>query len=318
MSWIEVRAKVPASDDLSAFVEIFRDQGIENTQEEPGPVLVGCFVDIDGVSDRIADLMTALYDAGAIEVESQPLEEQNWDEVWKRFFKPRRIGQRFVVRPTWEEFESHPSDLVIVLDPGLAFGTGDHPTTRMCLELLEGAGVAGKRVADVGCGSGILSIGACLLGAASVDAVDVDPESVEVSKENAKMNGVEFRAILGEGVRSLFEQESDAATRVAAQAEWDQDEHPLAQHVSAGTPKASRAEAQPTFDLVVSNIISAVLIRMAPEVVSAVKPGGDWIVSGIIQTNWPDVQVAAEAVGFVLKEKLEEGDWVAARFERTA
>jgi len=316
VSWIEVRATVPASEDLSAFVEIFREGGIENTQEEPGPVLVGCLVDIEGVEERVALISKALQDAGALKVESNPLEEQNWDEVWKQFFKPRRIGKRFVVRPTWEEFDSEPGDLMIVLDPGLAFGTGDHPTTRMCLELLEGANVAGKRVADVGCGSGILSIGACLLGAASVEAVDVDPESVEVSRENARMNKVEFRAILGEGVRSLFEGETDAATRVAAQAEWDQDEHPLAQHVSAGRPAVSRAEAAPTFDLVVSNIISAVLIRMAPEVASAVKSGGDWIVSGIIQPNWPDVLLAAERSGFAIQDRLEEGDWVAARFQR--
>lgn len=319
MSWIEVRATVPPADDLSPFVDIFREHGIENTQEELGPVLVGCFVDVEGVSERVAALSGALVAAGAIEVISHPLEEQNWDEVWKQFFKPRRVGKKFVVRPTWEEFESEAGDMVIVLDPGLAFGTGDHPTTRMCLELLEQADVAEKKVADVGCGSGILSIGAIMLGAAVVDAVDVDPESVEVSKENAELNGVDFRVILGEGVRSLYEETTDAATRVAAQEEWEQDEHPLAERKAAsGVPTSGPVQIEPIYDVVLSNIISAVLIRIAGDVAQAVKPGGEWVVSGIIQGNWPDVLAAADKAGFELVEELEEGDWVAARFRRAA
>lgn len=316
MSWIEVKARVPYADDLSPWVEIYRDFGVENTMEEEGPLLVGCMVDVEGSPARVEELVSALRDAGALEVTSNPYEETDWEESWKKFFKPRRIGQRFVVRPTWEEFEVTPGDLTIVLDPGLAFGTGDHPTTRMCLELLENAEVEGKRVADVGCGSGILSIGACMLGAAEVDAVDIEPASVEVSLENAELNRVKFRAIVGEGVRSLFETVPDEA-RAAAQIEWEQDERPLG---TIGAPpiterEASRA-AEQKYDIVVSNIISAILIRISPDVAEAVKPGGQWIVSGIILGNWPEVLTAAERVGFSLLEKQEEGDWVAARFLR--
>jgi ribosomal protein L11 methyltransferase len=322
VSWIEVRARFPHGEELSPYIEIFRDHGIENTLEEDED-LIGCIVDVEGSSARVDELSDALRSAGALEVRQKPFEEQNWDEVWKQFFKPRRVGERFVVRPTWEEFESQPGDLLIVLDPGEAFGTGDHPTTRMCLELLEHANVKGSRVADVGCGSGILSIGACLLGAATVDAVDVDPASVEISKENAELNHVRFRVIVGEGVRSLFEEETDAAARVAGQKEWDQDEHPLAVPASSLSVDPSLkplgphgAAEKPLYDLIVSNIISIVLIRIASDVASAVRQGGHWIVSGIIHANWPDVLAEAERVGFVLEEKREEGDWVAARFRR--
>lgn len=316
MSWIEVKATVPPLDDLSPFVEIFRAHGIENTQEEMGPVISGCLVEIEGVAARIEALTQGLRDAGALEVVSHPFEEQDWDEVWKQFFKPRRIGERFVVRPTWEEFAANPGDLEIVLDPGQAFGTGDHPTTRLCLELLETVDVPGKRVADVGCGSGILSIGACLLGAASVDAVDVEEEAVQVSRENAALNHVSFRAILGEGVRSLFESVDDAEARVAAQAEWDQDEHPLHGRRPAISRFGNTVVSGEPYDLIVSNIISAVLMRIAPDVADAIRPDGDWIVSGIIHSNWPDVLDAAQRAGFELVERREEGDWTAARFRR--
>ncbi|WP_227625020.1 50S ribosomal protein L11 methyltransferase [Fimbriimonas ginsengisoli] len=311
-----MRAQLPVCDDISHLIEIFRDFGIENTQEE-GSDLVGCLVEVEGSTERAQALSQALLAAGAIDVKQSPFEEQNWDEVWRQFFKPRRVGNHFVVRPTWEEFESQPDDLTIVLDPGEAFGTGDHPTTRMCLELLEQAPVNGSRVADIGCGSGILSIGAVLLGAAQVDAVDVDPASVAISKENAELNGVSFRVIVGEGVRSLFEAETDAATRVAAQKEWDQDEHPL--DASFTKPETVQVKPGPEslYDLVISNIISRVLIRLAPEVATALRPGGEWIVSGIIHDNWPDVQAEAEANGFTLEEKREEGEWVAARFHKS-
>jgi ribosomal protein L11 methyltransferase len=173
MSWIEVKAEFENGLDLSPFVDIFLEYGIENTLEE-GSTLTGCLVSVEGSAERIGELAEALKEAGAVKVETRDLVEDNWEIAWRQFFKPRRIGKRFLVRPTWEEFESDPNDLVIVLDPGQAFGTGDHPTTRLCLELMEQPEVAGKRVIDIGCGSGILSIGACLLGASEVLAMVAD------------------------------------------------------------------------------------------------------------------------------------------------
>ena len=278
MSWIQVHAEFPSGGDLSPFIEIFRDYGIENTLEEE-TTLTGAIANVEGAQQRVSDLTEALTRAGALRVQTQDLPEENWEIAWRQFFKPRRMGRHFVVRPTWEEFGAGPGDLEIVLDPGQAFGTGDHPTTRLCLELLENAEVANSDVVDIGCGSGILSVAACKLGARSVTAIDIEPISVEVTKENMALNDVRFEAFEGEGL-SLPSIEDK------------------------------------TFDVVISNIISAILIRLARDVFAATRPRGRWIVSGIISQNWPDVRRAAEVAGFSLAEEREEDGWVAARFSR--
>jgi len=273
MSWIEVKAGFEPGQDLSPYIDIFGEHGIENTLEE-GAFLTGCLVDVEGSWQRITHLVEDLREAGAVVVETRDLAEDNWEISWRQFFKPRRIGHRFVVRPTWEEYASEPDDLVIVLDPGQAFGTGDHPTTRLCLELLETVSLNGKTVVDIGCGSGILSVASCLLGANKVTGIDIDPIAVEVAKENMAMNHVTFEAISGEGL-------IDPVTK------WD---------------------------VIISNIISATLIRIARDVRKAIVDDGRWIVSGIIVDNWPDVFTAAKKEGFKLLEKKEEDGWVAATF----
>jgi ribosomal protein L11 methyltransferase len=274
MSWIEVKSTFEPGLDLSPFVDIYGEFGIENTLEE-GSGLTGCLVDVEGSASRVQELTDALVKAGAIEVVCRDLVEDNWEIAWRQFFKPRRIGKRFVVRPTWEEFESGPGDLVIVLDPGQAFGTGDHPTTRLCLELMEGIEIEGRHVLDIGCGSGILSVGACLLGAKHVLGIDIDPIAVEVAKENRELNGVKFEAVAGEGLGGL-------------RGDWD---------------------------VAISNIISATLVRIANDVRDVLVDGGRWVVSGVIFDNWPDVRMAAERAGFEFVEKREEDGWVAASFK---
>lgn len=278
MSWIEVKASFErAPEDWSPFIDVFLRHGVENSlQTDAPPTLSACVVEVDGSSATVDALKEDLLRSGAVVVEARPYEEQDWEAAWKKFFVPRRVGRQFVIVPTWETYDREPGDLVITLDPGQAFGTGDHPTTRMCLALLEEEGVAGKRVLDVGCGSGILSVGARLLGAAEVVAVDIEPLAVEVAKENAALNGVKFEAIVSDGLSS-----SELGARNSE------------------------------FDLVLSNIISAALIRIAPDVQAP-----RWIVSGILQQNWPDVLEAAEKQGFALKTKVEEDGWVAATFRR--
>lgn len=267
-----------APADWSPLIELFRDAGCPNTMEtELPPALVGCLADGPNVDAEADALCTKLREAGAVAIRLKRLADADWTEAFRLHFKARRVGQRFMIVPTWEEFEPAPDDLVITLDPGQAFGTGDHPTTRMCLELLERADVAGKRVADVGCGTGILSIGAVLLGAKEVGATDIDALSVQVSRENAQLNQVEFDAMLGDGVATL----------------------------GGG------------WDVMLSNIISATLINIAPDAALAVVTHGKWIVSGVIHENWPDVQAAAERAGFQLDVKLEDPQWVAAMFHRT-
>ncbi len=306
MSWIEVEATFPsAPDDLSPAIELYRTHGIENTMQTGDERLIGCLVDVAG-SEAVVDALRRDLEAMGATVTTQALPETNWEEAWKQFFHPRRVGSHWIVRPTWEEAEVGPADRVIVLDPGQAFGTGDHPTTRMCLELMEPLALEGRSVADVGCGSGILAVGACLMGADPVVAVDIDPIAVEVAKENAARNGVSFLALAGDGLNAV----------PAALEGVPQDETPLRAGETAvqQPPTGSQAE----YALILSNIISATLVRIAADIAGSVAPYGAWIVSGIIESNWPDVRETAEKVGFVLVDERHEDGWVAARFTRSA
>jgi len=277
--WIEIKARFEdVPEDWSIYADAFDRFGCPGSvQTDEPPTMSAYMVGVEGANERALELSKELRRLGASSVAIGAVPDEDWSETWKQFFKPRRVGKRFVICPTWEEYEIREGDLEILLDPGQAFGTGDHPTTRLCLQLMEQIDVAGAKVADVGCGSGILSIGALLLGAKEVDAVDIDPLSVEVALENAKINRVEYRCSVGDGFGSLPSRE---------------------------------------YDIVVSNIISAVLIRLAPEAAAHVKKGGCWVVSGIIKQNWPDVLEAAEKAGFTLSTKAEEDEWVAAVFLR--
>ncbi|MBI5708095.1 MAG: 50S ribosomal protein L11 methyltransferase [Armatimonadetes bacterium] len=280
--WIEVRATFPeAPEDWSPLADAFDRHGCPGSLigERP-PSISGYLVDVPAARAKVEELRAELLRLGAASVETQEVPEEDWAESWRKFFKPRRIGKRFVIRPTWEEFEAGPDDLEIVLDPGQAFGTGDHPTTRLCLELMEEAFEARRpdSVLDLGCGSGILSIGASLLGARDVLGVDIEAVSVEVARQNAELNGVQVEFLCADGFAD--------------------------------------AKLHGPFDLVVSNIISATLIRLAPKVAQRQASGGVWIVSGIIRQNWEDVQKAAARAGYELKSERFEDDWVAAALVR--
>ncbi|MFO0046711.1 MAG: 50S ribosomal protein L11 methyltransferase [Armatimonadota bacterium] len=277
MNWILIKAKqTPAPADWSPIINTFRDYGIENTLEEAN-CITGCYVDVDGVRTQIESLRTALLALGVDDVIDEPFVEVDWENEWKKFFKPRRVGSHFVVRPTWESFDALPGDKVIVLDPGQAFGTGDHPTTRMCLEYLEMQVAPSNSVLDLGCGSGILAVGAKMVGAGETLAIDIDPIAVEVAKENITRNNVEVKTAVGDVLELQLE------------SRWD---------------------------IVVSNIISATLINLAPDAAYALRPGGKWIVSGIITQNWSDVKKAAEKSGFTYIEHREEDGWNAGVFKK--
>jgi ribosomal protein L11 methyltransferase len=246
-----VRASYPEiPEDWASYIQIFEDHGVAGTVQTDRPVTLGGYL-YQGTG--VEELSNALMSGGAEKVETFVVAEEDWDATWKKFFHTTRIGKHIVIRPEWEVSDLKPGELEIVLDPGQAFGTGDHPTTRMCLELLEVADLHGKSVADIGCGSGILSVAAKKLGASRVIGINA--------------NG--FAGLDGE-----------------------------------------------QFDVVVSNIISATLIRVAPDAAKTVKPGGTWCVSGIIQANWPEVRTSIEAQGFTYQEERQEGDWIAALFQR--
>jgi len=276
--WIQITARFDeAPEDWSIFADAFNRFGCPGTQQQDfPPSLTAHLANVEGADAQVQQLTAELKRLGVPTVEIEEAPDQDWSELWKIHFKPRRVGKRFVIVPTWEDYSASPGDLRITLDPGQAFGTGDHPTTRLCLELMEDHEFAGKTVLDVGCGSGVLAIGAALLGAQRIRATDIDPLSVSITRENAELNQAKIEADAVDGF----------------------------------------AETEQPYDFVLSNIISATLIRLAPEAARCVKPSGYWIVSGIIESNWPEVQRAAEGCGFRLSKVLQENEWVGATFLR--
>ncbi|MBX3112870.1 MAG: 50S ribosomal protein L11 methyltransferase [Fimbriimonadaceae bacterium] len=277
-AWTEVRATLPDEpEDWSLWAEVFTRHGVDGTVQTDTPPTISGYL-APGREDELGPLRAELESFGAVSVADRLVPEEDWAESWKQFFRPRRVGRRLVVRPSWEDYEAGDGDVVIVLDPGQAFGTGDHPTTRGCLEILESLSPQGLAVADIGCGSGVLSVAAMLLGAKSVVAVDVDPPSVTATLENAVRNGVTVDARQGLGFDPL--------------------------------PNDS------TYDLVLSNIISAALMALAPEAARRTRPGGHWVVSGVIESNWPAVREAATRQGFTLETTIQENEWLAASFRR--
>ena len=208
------------------------------------------------------------------ELVARTVDEDEWQNSWKDHFHVLRVGRRLVVKPTWREYDPRPTDVVIVLDPGMAFGTGHHPTTRSCLEQLERLVAPGASVLDFGCGSGILSIAASKLGASSVLGVEADSSAVRVAKQNARENGVQHNVLVVEGT-------------------------------------LPRPEARPgAFDVAVANISAKVVSEASTELVKAVKPGGVVIASGIIVDNKAVVERSMAAAGAALADTIVDGDWV--------
>ncbi len=202
-----------------------------------------------------------------------PVHEEDWANTWKEHFKPTRIGKRLIVAPTWEPYTAEAGDIVIRLDPGMAFGTGTHATTRLCLQALEemlGSPSTVASALDVGCGSGILAIGAALLGVPAVTAIDIDPIAADVTTENAVLNGVETRI--------------EAST----------------------TPLQSVAA---TFDIVVANILAEDLARMAGELTARVAAGGRLILSGILNEKETVVTGAFDPLFAAPATVTRDGDW---------
>lgn len=269
-AWIAVNARFAAPpEDWARLHLTFQRFGIDSTeQRDEPPTLIGYLP--EPADPR--GLVEALREAGAARVDVERVEEENWAEAWRAFFRPRRFGGRLLVCPSWCREEPRPGEALVVLDPGQAFGTGDHPTTALCLELLVAVDPAGRSVADVGCGSGILGIAAAELGARRVWGSDVDPLAVEIARANAKGNRVDAEFVVASGF----------------------------------------GEERGPFDIVVSNILSEAIIDLAPEVGARLAPAGVWIASGIIAQNWPDVRRAIERAGFRVVRLEQEGEWITA------
>jgi ribosomal protein L11 methyltransferase len=217
------------------------------------------------------------------ELRTRLVDEADWAEAWKAHFPVLRIGRRLVVRPTWRRHRHGPDDVVLALDPGMAFGTGLHPTTRLCLAAIEGIAdrglLAGARILDVGCGSGILAIAAVRLGAAHALAVDTDPIAIESTMANARRNRL--------------------AARIRAH---------------GGTLPSG----EPPFHVVLANLIAGVLVPLATPLHDELRPGGSLLASGIFIDREDEVRAAFEAAGLDVVSRTMEGEWVALEAVRPA
>ena len=215
--------------------------------------------------------------SGQYSVSTSTVSDSDWENNWRQYYKPLEIGEKLLVVPQWEEAEAT-QRVKLVLDPGLMFGTGSHATTRMCLKAIEKLDLSGEKVLDLGCGSGILGIGALVLGCKSAVGVDIDPKAPDVVMENAALNGIggdRLKVYAGDII-------GDASLR---------------KMLGGG------------YAAVLANIVSDVIIPLAPHVRQFMSEDGVFIASGIIDGREDEVISAIENAGFTVKEHLHEEEW---------
>lgn len=220
---------------------------------------------------------------GRLEAELSSIREEDWANNWKQYFKPIKVGEKLVIKPSWEDYDEDGERIILEIDPASSFGTGQHHTTRLCLELLEKSLNAGDKLLDMGCGSGILSIGAMLLGAESAAAVDIEQNAAATAMENALKNHIsseKYKTYYGNIL----------------------------------TDEKLADEIDCKYDIITANIVADVLIAMKEFFVRYLKKGGTLIVSGIIEERMHEVIEALKSVGFSGPEANVKEGWAAVRF----
>jgi ribosomal protein L11 methyltransferase len=304
-TWLEITCDVPAhlADLLATYLGELSGAGVcvENLDVDafstdeitlsPIKTIKAYFSDDDDVDARLGEIQLFLDQL----MEQNPglsiprpaiskVRSEDWSSSWKSNFKPLRVGRRLMIVPTWEEAPLNPDDILLRLDPGMAFGTGGHETTRLCLELLEGImdgmpTLLIPSVLDLGTGSGILAMAAVKLGAGRVLAVDIDPLAVEVARENLAING-------------------------------------LADQVECSTTPLEALTG--TFDVILANILAEELVRLVPHLIRRLSEGGVLVLSGILAEKEPLVRAGFAVQELEYVETRRQGDWVAMLYRRVA
>lgn len=259
---------------------------------------VKAYIDDDDAADAaVAALKASLtelkgmalgFDVGSLNMLVQTVDDSVWLNAWKEAYKPFPVGKHLLVRPSWEDEYDAQGRRVLSLDPGMAFGTGSYPTTRMCLEYIDELVKEGDSVVDLGCGSGILSIAALILGAKDAIAVDIDPIAETIAYENAALNGIgkdRYTVLTGDVL-------TDSALR-------------------------EKIETK-RYPIVTANIVASVIIALAPYAAKLLEEGGKFITSGIIDTREEEVAAALTAAGLSILEIRRGGDWRAILAEKRA
>jgi ribosomal protein L11 methyltransferase len=276
-----IRRHVPAGVSIDVPFEAIDEEG-GFALDHDTPVVLRAWLPAgapasEGTLAALRRDLRALNNALVRPLRSRAVDDASWADAWKRHFEVLRVGQRLVLKPSWRRHRARPGDLVIEIDPGMAFGTGQHETTRMCLEALEDRLSQGALVLDVGTGSGILALAAALLGAARIDAIDVDPVAVRVARENVERNRVGDLVRVAQG--SLGEAWPDAKS------------------------PAGR------YDLVLANLSSRLVQELAGPLVEALRPGGVALVSGLIDEHEAACRAALETAGAREVETQSDGAW---------
>lgn len=302
-TWIEIRiiTKSPALEPIEGIFYSLDCKGVsvEDPEDfyntEKGPltwdfadinvlehkgkfaVVKGYFAEEDNIPEildymkaKVQEIRELGIDVGEGTVEAVKIYEEDWANNWKKYFKPSKIGEKIVVKPVWEEYQENIGDLVITLDPGMAFGTGEHETTRMCIKALEKYVKRDSTVFDVGCGSGILAIAAAKLGAKKAIGVDLDPVAVESAKENISLNNIENIEVLYGNLLDVVDGKAD---------------------------------------IVVANILAEIVCILTEDVSKAINKGGYFISSGIIHDRVDMVTKKLTECGFEVISVNKDGEW---------